>query len=105
MIDFSHASAVELDRLNEACQPATFGLNDRDVYDETYRKAGVLDVENFMLGLDAERAGLIETVRTLLFPGQEEKRMVKAELYKLNVYGTTELCHRALHRCTQLAFR
>ena len=77
----------ELDKLQEACQPATFGRNDEDVYDETYRKAGKMDADNFMVGFDAERSGLIEAVRTLLFPGEEEKKRVKAELYKLNVYG------------------
>lgn len=87
LIDFVTASVEELDKLEKACEPATFGLNDKDVYDEAYRKAGKLDVEDFMLHFDAERAGLIEAARTLLFPGREEKTMVKAELYKLNVYG------------------
>ena len=86
-LDLCRCSVEELDKLQEACQPATFGRNDEDVYDETYRKAGKMDADNFMVGFDAERSGLIEAVRTLLFPGEEEEKRVKAELYKLNVYG------------------
>ena len=91
----------ELDKLQEACQPATFGRNDEDVYDETYRKAGKMDVDNFMIGFDAERSGLIEAVRTLLFPGEEEKKRIKAELYKLNVYGAQLISLR--ERCSFLS--
>ena len=87
LIDLATASHEELDKLEKACEPATFGLNDKDVYDEAYRKAGKLNVEDFMLHFNAERAGLIEAARTLLFPGQEEKVVVRAELYKLNLYG------------------
>ncbi len=78
-----------MDHLAAQCQPATFGRNDEDVLDETYRKAGKLDVEQFMLAFDAERAGLIDVVRTCLFPGEEETKHIKAELYKLNVYGAS----------------
>ena len=86
-VDLSGSSIEELDKLQRACDPATFGRDDKDVYDETYRKAGKMDVDKFMLGFDAERSGLVEAVRTLLFPGKEEEKKVKAELYKLNVYG------------------
>ncbi len=76
-----------LDRLEKVCQPATFGLNDKDVLDESYRKAGKLDIDSFMLGFDAERTGLLDAVRMALFPGREETRSIDAELYKLNIYG------------------
>lgn len=33
--------------VSNACQPATFGLNNRDVLDEAYRKAGKLDAGRF----------------------------------------------------------
>ncbi|KAI0806929.1 hypothetical protein C8Q74DRAFT_23812 [Fomes fomentarius] len=86
-VDLSNATTDQMDHLAAECQPATFGRNDEDVLDETYRKAGKMDVEDFMLGFDVERAGLIDVVRTCLFPGEEETKPVKAELYKLNVYG------------------
>ncbi len=76
-----------MDRLEKVCQPATFGLNDKDVLDESYRKSGKLDIDSFMLGFDAERTGLLDAVRMALFPGREETRSINAELYKLNIYG------------------
>ncbi|RPD55375.1 hypothetical protein L226DRAFT_554522 [Lentinus tigrinus ALCF2SS1-7] len=78
---------MDLSPSAKTCQPATFGRNDQDVLDETYRKAGKLDSDAFMIGLDAGHAGLVETVRTSLFPGREETRTIEAQLYKLNVYG------------------
>jgi hypothetical protein len=33
--------------LSDACQPATFGVNKEDVLDESYRKAGKMDVTDF----------------------------------------------------------
>ncbi|KAI1782134.1 hypothetical protein LXA43DRAFT_977716 [Ganoderma leucocontextum] len=73
-IDLSNATTDELDALEKACEPAPFGRNDQTV-------------DDFMLGFDAERAGLTEVVRSFLFHGTEEEKFVRAELYKLNVYG------------------
>lgn len=50
-----------------------------------------MEVDDFMLGFDAERAGLIEVIRSSLFHGAEEEKFVKAELYKLNVYGAPRI--------------
>ncbi|KAI0794405.1 hypothetical protein C8Q74DRAFT_1248588, partial [Fomes fomentarius] len=86
-IDLMNPSPDALDRLEKVCQPATFGLNDKDVLDESYRKAGKLDIDSFMLAFDAERTGLLDAVRMALFPGREETRSIDAELYKLNIYG------------------
>ncbi|KAI1787739.1 hypothetical protein LXA43DRAFT_1098017 [Ganoderma leucocontextum] len=85
-IDLSNATTDELDALEKACEPAPFGRNDQTVFDESYRKAGNMEVDDFMLGFDAERAGLTEVVRSFLFHGTEEEKFVRAELYKLNVY-------------------
>lgn len=46
-MNLGRATEAELDALSSACQPATFGLNQRDVLDETYRKAGKLDTTIF----------------------------------------------------------
>ena len=79
----------------DACEPATFGLNQEDVYDETYRKAGKLDSSNFALKFDPADLGLVDLIRTeMLEEGRtlsdtkpELAHRVRAELYKLNVYG------------------
>ncbi|KAH7885057.1 hypothetical protein F5I97DRAFT_1937358 [Phlebopus sp. FC_14] len=61
-IDLSKANSAQLKSLTCACQLATFGLEGRDVLDETYRKAARPSV-------------------TLI-----SARHVEFELYKLNVY-------------------
>ncbi|PIL22770.1 hypothetical protein GSI_15464 [Ganoderma sinense ZZ0214-1] len=86
-IDLSVATTDELDALEKACEPAPFGRNDQTIFDDSYRKAGKMEIDEFMLGFDAERAGLIEVIRSSLFHGAEEEKFVRAELYKLNVYG------------------
>ncbi|KAI6011583.1 hypothetical protein EDC04DRAFT_2871063 [Pisolithus marmoratus] len=70
----------DLDKLAAACQPATFGVNSEDVYDESYRKAVKMDPAEFAASFDVEDSGLVDI-------GVDEKREIKMELYKLNVYG------------------
>lgn len=88
-VDLSKDGATDaaLKSLADACQPATFGLNQNDVLDETYRKAGKLDNENFAVNLDIVGSGLLDAVNDGLFGWQEDARFIRAELYKLNVYG------------------
>ncbi len=62
-------------------------LNQKDVLDDTYRKAGKLNAEDFATKLDVVKAGLVDAVRYNLFEGVQSKNIVRAELYKLNVYG------------------
>ena len=88
-VNLASATAEQLQQLTETCAPATFGVNQKDVLDETYRKAGKLDASDFSIRFDPLQAGLIKAVRTELV---EEGRSssandVRAELYKLNVYG------------------
>lgn len=75
-----------MEQLSNACQPATFGVNQKDVYDESYRKAGKLDEENFASKFILQNSGLLDIVRSELLEGQNNKA-ITAELYKLNVYG------------------
>nr|VWP02668.1 Oligopeptide transporter OPT-like protein [Ganoderma boninense] len=77
-------SAVE--GLAQACERAKFGRGGETVLDETYRKAGKMDSTNFKTGLDLENTRLLETVRLGLLPEATEPRVVRPELYKLNVY-------------------
>ncbi|OJT14797.1 hypothetical protein TRAPUB_8651 [Trametes pubescens] len=86
-IDLANPTVDELDRLAEACQPASFGVNQQDVFDESYRKAGKLDLDSFVLAFNADtHTGLLDAVRSGLFPGTDD-REIRVELYKLNVYG------------------
>jgi hypothetical protein len=70
-----------------ACEPATFGVNQKDVLDESYRKARKLDVANFATTFELRKSGIMDVVRAALLEGHDSNRPVEAELYKLNVYG------------------
>ncbi|KAF4618639.1 hypothetical protein D9613_009832 [Agrocybe pediades] len=87
VIDFMNTTDEELSRLSLACQPASFGRNQEDVYDESYRKAGKLDVNHFATAFNPSESGIIDMAHELLFPSGNEERSIKAQLYKLNVYG------------------
>ncbi|RDB15253.1 hypothetical protein Hypma_004841 [Hypsizygus marmoreus] len=76
-----------LQALAEACQPATFGMDQRDVLDESYRKAGKLDTSHFATKLDLDKLHLMDRIRKQLLDGPDEFKSITAELYKLNVYG------------------
>ncbi|RPD56685.1 hypothetical protein L226DRAFT_615369 [Lentinus tigrinus ALCF2SS1-7] len=87
-LNLSTATEAQLQQLADACQPATFGLNQQDVHDETYRKAGKLDKTDFLLAFDAIHAGLIDVVgEELVIPRYRMEETIRAEMYKLNVYG------------------
>jgi hypothetical protein len=58
------------------------------VFDETYRKAGKMDAGSFSPILDPFRTDLIKIIRGYLLEGTQSTENIKAELYKLNVYGT-----------------
>lgn len=76
-----------LESLANACDPATFGRNKEDVYDESYRKAKKLNTGSFMVGLDLARLGLPRIISEALVVGQTSPKSVRAELYNLNIYG------------------
>jgi hypothetical protein len=58
------------------------------VLDETYRKAGKMDSERFSPMLDLHQTDLMKLMRGYLLEGTDSTEGIKAELYKLNVYGT-----------------
>jgi len=79
---------AELAVLLETCQPATFGRDAQDVLDESYRKAGKLDRKDFALNIDLVSSNLLDKVHDALFGWEAHTRGdIRAELYKLNVYG------------------
>ncbi|KAK7046440.1 Fe2OG dioxygenase domain-containing protein [Favolaschia claudopus] len=88
-IDLRNASENELQDLANACQKATFGLNQADVLDETYRKAGKMDLDKFASRLDILSSGLLAAIKNNILQGRddEDRKTLIPELYKLNVYG------------------
>ncbi|KXN81882.1 hypothetical protein AN958_03553 [Leucoagaricus sp. SymC.cos] len=62
-------SASQADDLSRACSPATFGLNQQDVFDESYRKAGKLDPEKFAWLFNPSNSGsFMSDLAAGLFP-------------------------------------
>ncbi|KAK6984880.1 Fe2OG dioxygenase domain-containing protein [Favolaschia claudopus] len=89
-IDLGNAWDNDLHDLANACQKATFGLNQADVLDETYRKAGKMDLDKFASRLDILSSGLLTAIKQDILQGQDlnaEDKILIPELYKLNVYG------------------
>jgi hypothetical protein len=88
-IDFSTAvSDNQLEKLAQACQPATFGVKQQAVLDESYRKAGKMDAVDFSTNFNPSSAGIIDNIRCLLL--KKPEMSIQVELHKLNVYGMHE---------------
>ncbi|KAJ3516482.1 hypothetical protein NLJ89_g1087 [Agrocybe chaxingu] len=87
LIDFAHATDEQLKKLADACQPATFGHGQKDVLDESYRKARKMDATMFASHFSPLQLGIINSIVGSLFHEQREATEIRAELYKLNVYG------------------
>ncbi|KAL1666395.1 hypothetical protein GGF50DRAFT_50758 [Schizophyllum commune] len=88
-MNLGQATEEKLASLVATCRPATFGLNQEDVLDETYRKAITLDNTMFASLLKPAQYGLINTIRDqLLQEGAESTKQVAHEVYRLNVYET-----------------
>lgn len=86
-LDFTHPTDAELENLAKACQPATFGFDQKDVLDEAYRKAGKIDTDRFAVNFSPSDLGIIETISDSLLRGRLQSKSIRSELYKLNVYG------------------
>ncbi|KAI0789713.1 hypothetical protein C8Q75DRAFT_149016 [Abortiporus biennis] len=84
-IDFDDHTIAQLEELANACSAAKFGLNQQDVLDETYRKAGKMDSDNFLISFSPYESRIIRIIQNELL--DDEDADVRAELYKLNVYG------------------
>lgn len=93
-VDLSSATPEEINQLSTACDLATFGRGEEDIYDETYRKAVKMDASNFAVQFDPVRAGLIKTIEEQLLRSQKEEMSINAEIYKLNVYGDPQRLSR-----------
>lgn len=87
-VELVSATEEELQRLADTCDPASFGRGAETVLDESYRKAGKLDITDFAINFDPVACGLLDTLRDILLEGYYGKEWgIRAELYKLNVYG------------------
>ncbi|RJE24678.1 hypothetical protein PHISCL_02993 [Aspergillus sclerotialis] len=83
-----------LERLVNACDPATFGRGDQDVLDTRYRKADKMDTDEFLTSFHPADFGILQNIEQILLPSVssdlENKlqfRRIRAEIYKLNVYS------------------
>ncbi|USP77941.1 hypothetical protein yc1106_05215 [Curvularia clavata] len=77
-------------KLVDNCQPASFGYKGEDVIDESYRKATKLDCTTFSTDFCPYKLGIIDTIAQMLLPNARDylgTQGVRAELYKLNIYG------------------
>ncbi|EAU84549.2 hypothetical protein CC1G_00068 [Coprinopsis cinerea okayama7 len=89
-LDFASPNGVpdtRLEDLVKACEPAKFGLGDRDVLDETYRKAWKLDASKLATQFDVVRSGILTTVHDALLQYESSTLLLEAHVDKLNVYG------------------
>ncbi|THH27523.1 hypothetical protein EUX98_g6662 [Antrodiella citrinella] len=71
-------------RCVKCCDAATFGRNHEDVLDEDYRKAGKIDAPNFAATFDLIESVLLPIISERLL---SKDTAIRAERYKLNVYG------------------
>jgi len=86
-LDFLNTTDSELDLLAQSCDPATFGLNQQDVLNESYRKAFKMDRGKFCATFDLEESQILKRFSTELLEGADGMKSLTAQLYKLNVYG------------------
>ncbi|KAF8495736.1 hypothetical protein F5888DRAFT_1615515 [Russula emetica] len=86
-VNFANATSNELEQLAQACEPASFGMVKEDVLDETYRKAGKMNLGHFSLILDPVRVDLMKIICNNLLEGTQSTGNIRAELSKLNVYS------------------
>ena len=82
----------DVERMCDACQPASFGRQEQEVYDNEYREALELEPQNFSTDFHPHDHGILENLaQTLLtayqgYQRDEDLLGVRAEIYKLNVY-------------------
>ncbi|KAJ7186428.1 hypothetical protein C8R46DRAFT_1272968 [Mycena filopes] len=88
-LDLGNATEEDLVAVASACDQATFGVDEKDVLDESYRKAGKMDLTKFASRFDVVASGLVDAISPDILQGQgaDGDKTLRAELYKLNVYG------------------
>ena len=91
VIDFNEATDEQLAALAEACQPASFGIAQKDVLDESYRKAGKLECADFATQF-CPYTSIVDKIKGALLQGRDSTN-IDVEMYKLNVYGEIPFCN------------
>ncbi|TEB32368.1 hypothetical protein FA13DRAFT_1731566 [Coprinellus micaceus] len=88
-LDFASGNLKDEDiqRLVEASERATFGRNNEDILDESYRKAWKMDASQFSSQFDVSKSGILDIVHDQLLRYAKSTKNIEAHLYKLNVYG------------------
>ncbi|KAK0434258.1 uncharacterized protein EV420DRAFT_420033 [Desarmillaria tabescens] len=87
-LNLGDASEASLRDLCDACDAAGFGLGTQNTFDETYRKSKKLDTTQFSSNFDLRATNILDQVQADLVEGQDEiQKVLRSELYKLNVYG------------------
>ncbi|KAF3799742.1 hypothetical protein GCG54_00000988 [Colletotrichum gloeosporioides] len=88
----SDEDTAAFEHLLKASEKATFGLNGRHEFDETYRKAQKLGANDFCTTFCPYETGIIDAVCQVLLPSFDtadtkrslRKRSLRAELYNMN---------------------
>jgi hypothetical protein len=62
-------------------------VNEKEVLDENYRKAGKMDLERFASQLDPAQTDLMKIIHGHLLEGTQSRNHILAKLHKLNVYS------------------
>ncbi|KAF9447315.1 hypothetical protein P691DRAFT_782561 [Macrolepiota fuliginosa MF-IS2] len=88
-IKFPSVNDADIMALLDACDPATFGRGPENVLDETYRKAWKLDEGNFSWRFNPDSGKFVGRLAQGLCPWDPMNKGIRAEPYKLNVYGAT----------------
>ncbi|KAF4878418.1 hypothetical protein CGCSCA1_v002450 [Colletotrichum siamense] len=86
----SDEDTAAFEHLLKASEKATFGLNGRHEFDETYRKAQKLGANAFCTTFCPYETGIIDAVCQVLLPSfdtAKTKRSLRAELYNMNIYS------------------
>ncbi|KAK0451209.1 uncharacterized protein EV420DRAFT_1561489 [Desarmillaria tabescens] len=88
LLNLADASEESLRDLCDAADAAGFGLGNQNTFDETYRKSKKLDITQFSCNFDPRATKIFDQVQADLIEGQDEiQKVLRPELYKLNVYG------------------
>ncbi|KAJ3032526.1 hypothetical protein HDU99_010921, partial [Rhizoclosmatium hyalinum] len=82
-MEFPLTDSTIINKLVEACSPASFGFKTETVLNPEYRQALKIDSSNFLTSFDVYRNGIVDLISKALVSNAP----VCAELHKLNVYG------------------
>ncbi|SJL08216.1 uncharacterized protein ARMOST_11579 [Armillaria ostoyae] len=88
LLNLVNASEESLRDLCDAADAVGFVLGNQNTFDKTYRKSKKLDTTQFSCNFDPRATKIFDQVQADLIEGQDEiQKVLRPELYKLNVYG------------------